>query len=187
MQNKVETQTEGGFLLKLFQLEKFVKKNKHKLIVIGGLMIVSFLGIQINNYLETQKLIKTNEAYNLLLEKPDNKEALQVLKTNKKLYRLYLLQVSNNSIDKLKEVAKGTGIVANIAKYQLALIKGDKSMIENYALGIGAIYKDLALLNLERLYLQENNIEKAKKVIENIEDEQISKLANSFLHYGVVK
>ena len=67
------------------------------------------------------------------------------------------------------------------------MIKGDKKEMENYALSIGSIYKDLALLNLERLYLKENNHKKAQEIAQQIEDEDIAKLAKNFLHYGIVK
>ena len=184
---KEEIKQEETFLLKLFQLEKLIKKYKNQLILIVVLIVIGVIGIQVNNYLNTQNLIKTNEAYNTLLSNPNNKEALKVLKQNEKLFKLYLLQTSNNDITKLQKVAKGRGIVSDIAKYQIAVLKGDKKEIENYALSIGAIYKDLALLNLERLYLKDNNHKKAKKMASQITDEQILKIANGLLHYGIVK
>ena len=184
----MQTQTdETNFLLKLFQLEKFIKKYKYHLIIAVAVLIVGVVGIEVNSYLNTQKLIKTNTAYNKLLSNPNDKEALATLKENQKLYKLYLLTTSNNNITKLKQVANGKGVVANIAKYQLAMIKGDKKEMENYALSIGSIYKDLALLNLERLYLKENNHKKAQEIAQQIEDEDIAKLAKNFLHYGIVK
>jgi hypothetical protein len=178
---------EESFLLRLFQLEKLVKKYKYQLIALVAILIIGVVGVQINDYIKTQKLIKTNNAYNKLLENPNDKEALKILKENPKLYKLYLLQTSNNSIEKLKEVAKGSGVVANIAKYQLAMLKGDKKDINLYTLSLGAIYKDLALLNLERLYLKDNNYKKAKETADKIADNQIKEIANGLLHYGIVK
>jgi hypothetical protein len=184
---KEEIKEEESFLLKLFQLEKLVKKYQKPLIAVAVLIIVSFFGWQINSYLQTQKLIKTNQAYNILLKNPNDKTALQTLKENPKLFKLYLLQTSNNDINKLKEVANSEGIVANIAKYQIAVLKGDKKDIENYALTIGAIYKDLALLNVERIYLENNNHKKAQEIAKQIKDQAIVKLANDLLHYGIAK
>ena len=184
---KEEIKEEETFLLKLFQLEKLVKKYKNQLIALLVVIIVGVIGYQVNGYLQTQKLIKTNEAYNTLLQNPNNKEALNTLKENPKLFNLYLLQTSNDDILKLQKVAKSSGIVADIAKYQIAVLKGDKKEIENYALSIGAIYKDLALLNVERLYLKENNHKKAKEIANQITDEDIAKIADGLLHYGIVK
>jgi len=187
---KEEIKEEESFLLRLFQLEKIIKKYKNLLIGIGVLIVVGFFGYQINNYLQTQQLIKTNEAYNKLLTNPNEKDSLHnlnVLKENQKLFRLYLLQTANTDIKKLQQVANGNDIVANIAKYQLAVLNDDKKQIETYSLSIGAIYKDLALLNVERICLQNNNYKKAKEIASQIKDNTISKLANNLLHYGIIK
>jgi predicted negative regulator of RcsB-dependent stress response len=184
---KEEIKEEETFLLKLFQLEKFVKKYKIQLIVLVVLIITGVIGYQVNSYLKTQELIKTNTAYNTLLKNPNDKKALQILKENKKLFNLYLLHTSNDDIKKLSQVAKEGGIVGNIAKYQIAMLKGDKKDIQNYTMTIDSIYKDLALLNLERLYLKDNNHKKAEEVVKQIQDADIAKLAQGLLHYGIVK
>ena len=184
---KEEIKEEETFLLKLFQLEKLIKKYKNQLIGVLVLIIVGVVGLQVKDYLNTQNLIKTNEAYNKLLVNPNDKVALKTLKENDKLFKLYLLKTSNNDIKKLQEVAKGFGIVANIAKYQIAVLKGDKKDIETYGLSIGAVFKDLALLNVERLYLNEKNHKKAKEIASQIQDKQISQVADGLLHYGIVK
>ena len=186
-QVKEEIKEEESLLLKVFQLEKFIKKYKKPLIAGAVLLVLLVIGIQINNYINTQNLIKTNKAYNQLLQNPNNKQALETLKENKPLFRLYLLKTSNNNIQKLQKVAQGNGIIANIAKYQIAVLKGDKSSIESYAFTMDAMYKDLALLNLERLYLQDKNHQKAEEIALQIKDADIAQFANGLLHYGIVK
>jgi hypothetical protein len=181
-----EIKEEESFLLKLFQLEKVVNKYKYQLIGFFALLIVIFVGYQINSYVNEQNLIKTNKAYNELLVNPNDKEALMELKNNPKLFNLYLLHSSQN-ITELKKVASGSTIVANIAKYEIAALKGDRKSLEDYSMTLDAIYKDLALLNVERLYLKENNHKKAEEIANEITDNQIKKLADSLLHYGIVK
>jgi len=184
---KEEIKEEETFLLKLFQLEKFVKKYKNYLIALAVIIVVSVIGYQVNNYLKTQELIKTNIAYNELLKNPNDKKALKILKENPKLFNLYLLHTSYNDINKLQQVAKENGIVGNIAKYQIAMLKGDKKDIQNYTMTINSIYKDLALLNLERLYLKDNKHKKAEETVKQITDPDISKFAQGLLHYGITK
>jgi len=187
---KNEIKEEETLLLKLFQLEKLVKKYKYHLISVFVILIVAFFGYQINNYLKTQKLIETNNAYNQLLKNPNIKngsQLLAILKENKPLFRLYLLQTANNDKAKLEEVSQTDGIIGDIAKYQLAVLKGDKESIKNYSLKIGAIYKDLALLNLERIYLEEKNHKKAQEIVKQIKDPEILKTATGLLHYGITK
>ena len=186
-QVKEEIKEEESLLLKVFQLEKFVKKYKKPLIAGVIILIIAIIGIQINSYMNTQNLIKTNEAYNKLLQNPNDKKALSILKENRPLFKLYLLKTSNNDIKKLQIVAQGNGIVANIAKYQIAVLKGNIQDIENYTLSLDDVYKDLALLNLERLYLQKNNHKKAKEIANQIKDIDISQFAMGLLHYGIVK
>ena len=178
---------EETFLLKLFQLEKIVKKYKNQLIVLLILIVGGFVGYQVNAYLEEQKLIETNQAYNKLLKNSSDLTALHTLKENKPLFKLYLLHTSNGDVKKLKQASQGVGIVANIAKYELAVLNGDKKEIENYSLTLDAIYKDLALLNLERLYLQNGNHKKAVEIEKQIEDEDIQKIGKILIHYGIVK
>jgi predicted negative regulator of RcsB-dependent stress response len=184
---KEEIKEEETFLLKLFQLEKFVKKYKNYLIALAVLIVLGVIGYQVNNYLKTQQLIKTNTAYNKLLKNPNDKEALKVLKENPKLFNLFLLHTSNNDIKKLEIVAKENGVVGNIAKYQIAVLKGDKEAIRNYSMTINSVYKDLALLNLIRLEVQNNNHKKAQELLVQIKDPDIAKFAQGILHYGIVK
>ena len=181
-----EIKEEESFLLKLFQLEKVVNKYKFQIIGVFALIIVISIGYGINSYLNEQNLIKTNQAYNKLLVNPNDKQALNELKKNPKLLNLYLLHNAKN-IEDLKKVAEGSGIVANIAKYEIAALKGDKKSLEDYSMTLNAIYKDLALLNVERLYLKDNNHKKAKEINAQIKDKQIKTIANSLLHYGIVK
>jgi hypothetical protein len=181
-----EIKEEESFLLKLFQLEKTVNKYKYQIIAFFALLIVIAIGYGIKSYINEQNLIKTNEAYNKLLVNPNDKNALTELKNNPKLFNLYLLH-SAKSANELQTVAKGDGIVANIAKYELAALKGDKKALENYSMTLNAVYKNLALLNVERLYLKDNNHKKAQEIANQIKDTQIQKIANSLLHYGIVK
>jgi len=181
-----EIKEEESFLLKLFQLEKTVNKYKYQIIAFFALLIVIAIGYGIKSYINEQNLIKTNEAYNKLLVNPNDKAALNELKNNKPLFDLYLLH-SAKSINELQIVANGSGIVANIAKYEISALKGDKKSLEDYSMTLNAVYKNLALLNVERLYLKENNHKKAVEIANQITDTQIQKIANSLLHYGIVK
>jgi len=181
-----EIKEEESFLLKIFQLEKVVNKYKYQIIGFFVLLIVIFIGYEIKSYINEQNLIKTNEAYNKLLSNPNDKNALIELKNNSKLFNLYILHTAKSEKE-LKEVANGNGIVANIAKYEIAALKGDKKSLEDYSMTINAIYKDLALLNVERLYLEKYNHKKAEQINAQIKDADIKEIADSLLHYGIVK
>jgi len=181
-----EIKEEESFLLKLFQLEGLVNKYKFQIMGFFALIVVIAIGYGINSYINEQSLIKTNKAYNKLLVNPNDKKSLIELKNNPKLFHLYLIHNYKN-IDELKKVANANGVIGNIAKYELASLKGDKNSLEDYSMSLDAIYKDLALLNVERLYLKDNNHKKAEETAMQIKDTQIQKLAQSLLHYGIVQ
>jgi hypothetical protein len=188
MQKEIENSEKGTeLLLKVFQLEKLIRKYKVQLSVILILIVGAVIGVNVKSYIDEQQLIKTNEAYNRLLQNPNDKKALEILKENRKLYNLYLLKTGADDIKKLEEVAKARGIVGNIAEYQIASLKGDIKSLENYSLTIGAIHKDLANLNLVRLYLAENNYKKAEETAKLIEAPNLAQIADGLLHYGIVK
>jgi hypothetical protein len=129
---KEEIKEEESLLLKLFQLEKVVNKYKYQIIGFLALLIIIFIGYQVKSYINEQNLIKTNSAYNKLLVNPNDKKALSILKDNPKLFNLYLLH-NSKSIEELKKVANSNGVVANIAKYEIAVLKGDKKSLEDYS------------------------------------------------------
>ena len=54
----------------------------------------------------------------------------------------------------------------------------DIKSLENYSLTIGAIHKDLANLNLVRLYLAENNYKKAEETAKLIEAPNLAQIAD---------
>ncbi len=183
---KEELKEEEQFLLKLFQLEKIINKYKYQLI---GLLVVVFglfVGFQIKNYLHTQMLIKTNTAYEELLKNPKNTKELEILKQNKPLYALFMLQKAQ-SAKELSSISSSNLIIESIAKYQIAVLKGDKKSLQNYVFTFRPIYKNLALLNLERIYLKDKNHKKAEQIAKKIDDLELSPIAEGLLHYGIVK
>jgi len=180
---KEELKKDEELLVKVFKLEKFVKKYKIHLIVIAiiGYVVAS----TIYNYIKTQNLIKANNAFNRLLNNPNDKKALNELKENKKLFDLYLLR--SNDINELKKIT--TPELKAIANYKIAMLKGDKASLESYLLNPEyKILKDPIRLALIRIYLKENNRKKAKEIFSQITpNTDYQTLAKFLLHYGIVK
>lgn len=185
MEIKEELKKDEELLVKVFKLEKFVKKYKIHLIVIAILVIGYVVGSSIYNYIKTQNLIKTNNAFNRLLNNPNDKKALNELKENKKLFDLYLLR--SNDINELKKIT--TPELKAIANYKIAMLKGDKASLESYLLNPEyKILKDPIRLALIRIYLKENNRKKAKEIFSQITpNTDYQTLAKFLLHYGIVK
>ena len=177
-----ELKQDEDLLVKVFKLEKFLKKYKYYIISAIAIIIIAFIGYNIKNYFNTQKLIKTNNALDELLKNPNGKKALQILKENKNLYQLYLL-----SQGKYKKITSKE--LEAIKAYELAMQKGTKEALENYLLNPNyKILKDPVRLALMRIYLQENNRKQAKILFNEIDpNSKFKQLGIYLLHYGIVK
>jgi len=180
---------EESFLFKILKLESLFNKYKIQIISTFILIIVIIFGFKIKSYIDEQNLIATNKAYYTLLTNPNDKKALEELKKNKKLYRLYILHTAATlkDVNKLETIANGNDVISNIAKYEIAALKENTKLLENYSLTINSVYKDLALFNLERIYLENKNHKKAEEVFKQIKDNTIKEMAKELLHYGIVK
>jgi len=181
MEVKEQLKQDEQLLVSVFKLEKFVKKYKKHLIAAAVILLVYVIGKVSYNYMKTQELIKTNNAFNTLLENPNDKKALEILKENKKLYQLYLLkkgEFSKISAPELKE----------FADYEIAMKKGDIKSLENYLLNPEyKVLKDSARVALIRAYLAKGDRKKAVEISNNIKNQKFAEFAKYLLHYGIVK
>ena len=177
-----ELKQDEELLVKVFKLEKFIRKYKKPIIAGIILLIAILIGYNTYNYFQTQKLIKTNNALDVLLKNPNNKEALKILKENKNLYNLYLLTQGKFNQITSKELKA-------IKAYELAMKKGTKSALESYLLNPDyKILKNPVRLALMRIYLKEHNRQKAKTLYSEIDpNSKFKELGLYLLHYGIVK
>ena len=177
-----ELKQDEELLVKVFKLEKFVKKYKKPLI--GGAVVLAliFIGYKSYDYIQTQKLIKANNALDRLLINPNDKEALEIVKKDKKLYELYLLNQGKYDEIKSKDLAA-------IKAYETAMKKGTKEALENYLLNPEyKILKNPVRFALMRIYLQEKNRKKAENLFNEIDsNSKFKQLGVYLLHYGIVK
>ena len=177
-----ELKQDEELLVKVFKLEKFVKKYKKHIILTGILLAVFLVGYNIYNYIQTQNLIKANNAFETLLQNPNDKKALEIVKKDKKLYNLYLFDKGEYSKVNLKDLAA-------LKAYQIAMQKGTKQALEAYLLNPSyKILKDSVRFALMRIYLKENNRKKAIEIFEDINpNSKFKALGKYLLHYGIVK
>ncbi len=177
---KEELKQDEELLVKVFKLEKFINKYKKPIIIIVALIFLSIIGYKVYDYIQTQKIINSNNALNKALN--NDKNALNELKKDKKLYNLYLLNKGKFSEIDLKELKA-------IKAYELAMQKGDKKSLENYLLNPEyKILKNPVRFALMRIYLKENNRQKAKILYDEIDsNSKFKQLGLYLLHYGIVK
>ena len=182
MEIKEELKQDEELLVRVFKLEKFVKKYKKSLIIGGIILAVLLVGYKTYSYIQTQEIKKENNALDTLVQNPNDKNALKILKKDKKLYDLYLFQ--KGEFSKIT-----TGALQAVKAYSLAMRKGDKSSLENYLLNPNYhILKDSVRFTLMRIYLKNGNRKKAKEMFGDIDSNSRYKdLGVYLLHYGITK
>ena len=179
---KQELKQDEELLVKVFKLEKFVRKYKKVIILTAVILALILIGYKVYDYISFQKMVKENEAFNKLLQNPNDKEALKIVKENKNLYNLYLLQKGD-----YKDIE--SKLLSEIKAYELAMQKGTKQALEDFLLNPNyKILKNPVRLALMRIYLSEGNRKKAKEIFNDINpNSQYKKLGVYLLHYGIVK
>ena len=187
IQDEIKKETEElkqdeALLVKVFKLEKFVKKYKKHIILTAIILAAYLIGYNIYTYIQEQNLIKANNAFETLLQNPNDKRALEIVKKDKKLYNLYLFNKGEYSKVNSKELEA-------LKAYEIAMKKGTKEALESYILNPSyKILKDSARFALMRIYLEEHNRKKALEVFDNInQNSKFKTLGAYLLHYGIVK
>ena len=178
---KEEIKKEEELLVKVFQLEKFIKKYKKPIIAITTVIVLGLIGLNVYSFYIEKKLISANNALEEVLANP-KKAALERLKADKKLYDLYLLQKGDYKDITTKELEE-------IKAYKLAMKKGSIKALEDYLNNPNyKILKNSVRVALIRLYLQNNNRPKALALEKEIpQNSQFKPLAIYLIHYGMVK
>ncbi|WP_457561056.1 tetratricopeptide repeat protein [Caminibacter sp.] len=179
---KDEIKKDEELLVKVFKLEKFIKKYKKPIIAVIVLTVVILIGYQAYFMYKDYELKKANLALERALQNPNDKEALKILKSDKKLYDLYLLkkgEYSNITTKALEE----------IKAYELAMQKGDIYSLEAYLNNPNYhILKNSVRVALIRLYLQKGERQKAELLASQIPpSSKYKEIAIYLLHYGIVK
>lgn len=187
---KEELNSEEKFFESAVRTERFVKRYQKPLI--GGVVsLLLFAGGAIAYQAYTNaKLESSNAAFNTLLSNPADASALETLKNdNPDLYDVWSLSrgITQNDVKILESLKNSHAFgVADIAAYEASAIKEDKAGLESYTKTQGALYKDLALVELAVMAIHEGNIAQAHEQIALIpEDSAMYQVGRSLSHYGV--
>ncbi|MBN2870431.1 MAG: hypothetical protein JXK04_05695 [Campylobacterales bacterium] len=187
---KEELNSEEKFLESAIKTERFIKRYQKPLMAgVVSLLLAAGGAIAYQAYTDA-KIESSNMAFNALLLNPEDSAAEQTLKSdNPKLYDVWKLSrgIAGNDaamLDSLKD-SKAFG-VSDIAAYESAVIKADMASLESYTKKQGALYKDLALLELAVHAIEKGDVALAHQKIALIpEDSPIYQVGQALSHYGV--
>lgn len=172
------------FLVGFMQSEKIVKKHKMKILSAIIVIVIAIVGLYIKSNMDKNNLIESNQAYSELLKNPNNKEALDILKTNnKKLFNFYQVNMAmkNNNIALLESLKNNLDdSLKDLVSYKLASEKADVQALEDYSLIQQSSLKEFAILQIVYKFIKEGKYEKAKESLANIS------VTSSINEYAVV-
>jgi predicted negative regulator of RcsB-dependent stress response len=179
---KEEIKQDEELLVKVFKLEKFIRKYKKPIIAVIVIAVAILIGREAYIMYSDYKLKQENLALEKLLTNPNDKEALATLKENKKLYDLYLLKKGEYSKITTKALEE-------IKAYEIAMQKGDINSLEAYLNNPNYhVLKNAVRVALIRLYLQKGDRQKATLLANEISpNSKYKEIATYLLHYGIVK
>lgn len=179
---KEEISAQESFLENFFKVEQFFKKYKN--ILIGGVavVIIAFGGVSVSSYLQEQNKLEANEAFNTLLENPDDKKAQDTLKAkNAKLYEIAMF------VNK-KQTNVNTEFLNQLATYSAAIQSNSIEQLSKSAQDQKFILKEFAIFNQALLEAKKGEFKKAKTTVNMISSTSgIQPLANMLKHYLITK
>ncbi|WP_428739221.1 hypothetical protein [Sulfurimonas sp.] len=187
---KEELNSEEKFFEKAVITEKFIKKYKKPLI---GLVvaIVLIVAADIGYGINKQNTIDTaNQTLKELEANPLDTVAMERLNSlSPELHDVWLYSqaVANKNAQELEKLSNSKALlVGDMAQYEAAELNNDEKMLQSYVKKQDAIYKDLALVEVAIIAMNDGRIDEAHANLSMISEQSpMANVAKSLMHYGV--
>lgn len=182
---KNEISNEEKFLESFVKTERFFKKYKKIILVVGSLLLVSLVAYFVKSSIDEKRLYEANVSLNEYLQ-TGNLEVLNRLKEqNSTLYEIALytkakkdLQDENISLQYLKD----------ILDFQIVTSNSDSQKLQNLMQKGDFLLKDYAIFNRAFILVNDGKYQEARDLLEQIsKDSKAFELATLLKHYLVTK
>jgi hypothetical protein len=129
-------------------------------------------------------MIASNEAYNKILENPQDNASLEALKgQNAQLFEIAKFKISEN-----KTEANNVKYLSDVAAYNKAVANNDIATLDRLIINPDFILKDFAKFNKTLILIEKQEYKKAKTTIKSISKESpVASLAAVVNHYLLTK
>jgi hypothetical protein len=179
---KTELTAQEQFIENFVKAEKIFKK--YKMLIFGALVGIVILIIAMfgYDYMDEQKKIKANIAFNEFLIDTNNEKAIATLKDNSKnLYEIAMYIKDENHIP---DVA----VFKEIAMFQNAVKNGDTKTIDSLLSNNNFLFKDYAVVIKALQAIKADDLKLAEQTIKMLPKDSMSgDLASLLEHYIATK
>ncbi|AXX85586.1 hypothetical protein CRU86_05700 [Aliarcobacter skirrowii] len=182
---KNELNNEEKLLENFVKLERFFKKYKKIIYVLILLAIITPIAIFTKNKIDQSNLYKANIALNNYLEQGDESSLEYLKNKNQSLYEVALFLTAKKE---LSEINISSKYLKELLEYQIAAKEMNFDKLDALRKNDDFLIKDYAILHEAIILVNQEEYEKAKAILEEInQDSKVYELAILLKHNLVTK
>lgn len=182
---KNELNNEEKLLENFVKLERFFKKYKKIIYVLILLAIITPIAIFTKNKIDESNLYKANIALNNYLEQGDESSLEYLKNKNQSLYEVALFLTAKKE---LSEINISSKYLKELLEYQIAAKEMNFDKLDALRKNDDFLIKDYAILHEAIILVNQEEYEKAKTILEEInQDSKVYELAILLKHNLVTK
>lgn len=182
---KNELNNEEKLLENFVKLERFFKKYKKIIYVLILLAIITPIAIFTKNKIDQSNLYKANIALNNYLEQGDESSLEYLKNKNQSLYEVALFLTAKKE---LSEINISSKYLKELLEYQIAAKEMNFDKLDSLRKNDDFLIKDYAILHEAIILVNQEEYEKAKAILEEInQDSKVYELAILLKHNLVTK
>ena len=183
---KDELNNEEKFIESFVKVERVYKKYKALIFALCAVIIIAVVGFSVNSYITNKNKIQSNIAFDTLLQNPNDKDALETLKsTNKKLYDVIIyLQAKKEN----KDIEINVPFLKELANYQKALKNKSIDELNTLSMQNDFLLKEFAIFNKALILTEQAKYKEARVALNLIPNtSKVFELASLLKHHLLTK
>ncbi len=183
---KDELNTEEKFLESFVKVERFYKKYKLIIIVAFLIIIGGSIALYTMKTIQDSNKLEANIAFNKVLENPNDKNAMNILKEKSNQLHQVAQYIQANKEGKIFDTQ--VKYLKELVTYQKALEQKDITKLNSVSMQNDFLLKEFAIFNKALILTNEGKYEDAKAALTLIpSDSKVNDLVNTLKHFLLTK